>query len=156
MGTKSDFIITLLNEVESLLSFRLGPASFRFKLDVKGINDTIDDRIAKINIAKTNLNDAITAINELEQDTLKSKKELEKTLKNVELAKEKKTALQSEVNNLTQLAGAEVQTMRTVIGIPSKGALWAQRFIGFILGIVASLIASYIYNYISTTFGTGG
>jgi hypothetical protein len=102
---------------------------------------SIDERISKIDLAKKNLLESLSAIDELKTEAENNKLEFEKTINDLNRIKTDKSTLETEYDSLKQLSTKELNSLKTLIGIPDKNK---ERLIGFVSGIVASLIASGI------------
>lgn len=118
-------------------------------------NISIDERIKKIDSARENLTEAIAAIDELRSQANSNKKDLQDALQRISEAEKQRQSLTEEIATVRQLAQADTQSFRRIIGLPTRADAWRERLIGFASGIIASIIASIIYavvtNLISPT-----
>jgi chromosome segregation ATPase len=109
---------------------------------------SIDERIKKIETAKQNLIDGLSAIKELETEAENNKKEVKKALLEVEKLRKNKDSLEKEIDSIKQVISSDVSSFKKVAGIPSESQKKRERFLGFISGIIASLLASGIITLI--------
>jgi hypothetical protein len=110
--------------------------------DIKAKNSqTIDDRILMIEQAKKNLLESLKAIDDLKKEAEDNKIEFKKTIEELNKVKLNKTTLETEYNSLKQLSTKDLNTIKSIVGIPNKNR---ERLIGFSTGIITSLIASGI------------
>jgi hypothetical protein len=109
----------------------------------KGKNAT-DDKIKKLEIAKANLLEGLSAIEELQKDAEVSKKHLDKTLKEIDGLKADKNRLTSEVVEIQKLKDSDVLVFRELAGVPTPKQKRTDRWVGFITGIITSIVAAPI------------
>lgn len=132
-----------INEVEKLLRTKVhitgGSDGLRIRLEEPS-EQTIDERIAKIDAARTNLVDGLKAIDELKATAEENKLELNRALERLDELQAERQSAESELEDIRQIASADVTSFRRVIGIPSKSEIRRQQFVGFISGVVASLV----------------
>ena len=113
---------------------------------------SIDERIKKIDTAKDNLQDAIRAVDELRNQANANKQELEDALRRIEIVEAQKYELSSQLTVLKQLAEADTDAFRRIVGIPTKADVWRERLLGFASGVLASILASVIFLLVIKTF----
>ncbi|SFD82511.1 hypothetical protein [Methylobacterium sp. 13MFTsu3.1M2] len=106
---------------------------------------SVDDRIRKIDAARDNLSDAIAAIDELRSQADDNKRDLQDALDRIAEAERRRESLAVELAALRQIAQADTQAFRRVVGLPTQADVWRERLLGFGSGILASVIASVIY-----------
>ncbi|MBN8245119.1 hypothetical protein JF546_19045 [Nitratireductor aquimarinus] len=106
----------------------------------------IDERLAKIEEAKHNLTDALTAIEDMQADAQERQRSLKMLTSKIERARSEKTGVEKELEALETLARLDPQGVRKVFRIPTTFQVWAGRLISFVLGVVASLVASWIWT----------
>jgi hypothetical protein len=114
---------------------------FRIKKIVFG-EEGVDERIKRIDDAKSNLVEAIEAVDELKREAELNKSDLAEALKTLSELDEKKSALSSELQTLKQIAQSDTDAFRRIVGLPTKSDIWRERIIGFVSGIVASIVTS--------------
>lgn len=102
----------------------------------------IDDRITKIDAARSNLQDALEALDELTSEADRNKRELEDAVKKLEHIKVEHANKSTQLDELKKIAQSDIDTFRTLAGIqnPIK-----EMIVGFIGGVFASLVASLIW-----------
>lgn len=127
------------------LPTRYGPLDLNHML--KQSNESVDDRIAKLDQARESLSSAIQAINELEEQANSQKRELVNLTIAAHEAELKNTNLQSRMDELRRLSAIDANVVQEAFNIPSRLQRWMERLIGFLLGIAASIIASLIYSH---------
>lgn len=108
-----------------------------------------DERIAKIDEARTNLQDALSALDDLKLEAEKNKTELEEALKRLEETKAGHAAEARQLKHIRAIAEADITAFRRLAGVPVQGR---ERLIGFLGGVVASLIAALIWNGVNALF----
>lgn len=113
---------------------------------------SLDDRIKKLESAKQNLIDGLTAIQELEKEAEKNKREANEALIQLEVLKKNKHSLQSELDTISQIIKTDVSTFRKVAGVPTDKQIKKERVYGFLSGIFASIFASVIIYFVSLIF----
>ena len=105
---------------------------------------SIDERIKKIEAAKQNLLDGLSAIYELENEAEKNKYELENALIKLSKIKSDKINLDAELNNIKHVISSDVSTFQKLAGVPTEKEKRKERIIGFFSGIIASIISAGI------------
>jgi chromosome segregation ATPase len=104
---------------------------------------TMDERIAKIETARVNLVEALSAIEELKQAAENHQRDLAKVAAALQKVQAEKASAAGELATLKQMAELDIQAVRRVIGLPSAVAVWRERIIGFVIvGVLASIVAS--------------
>jgi len=105
----------------------------------------IDERLAQIDRARESLESALPAVNELGAAAERNKAELRDALELIEHTRAEKAMAEHQLQNLKEIAQADIEVFRSLVGIPSRAQIARERIIGFILGVIASLIASGIF-----------
>jgi uncharacterized protein involved in exopolysaccharide biosynthesis len=101
-----------------------------------------DQRIAKIDEARANLEDALNALGELKREAETNKAELQDALNQLDRTKAGHAAEAAQLQQIRAIAEADVATFRRMAGIrPAR-----ERLIGFIGGVVASLVAAGLWK----------
>ncbi|WDA41534.1 hypothetical protein [Erythrobacter sp. BLCC-B19] len=135
----------LLDRIFSLLFGSLWPKSVFSELRANP-GGTIDERLAKIEVAKQNLLEGLSALDELKLEADQNKKTLASALETIRELESKKTEAQEELNALRQVADLDTATLKKLFDVPTSGRIWRERFYGLLTGIVASLIAAYLWQ----------
>lgn len=102
----------------------------------------IDARIAKIDEAKANLQEALTALGELSADAERNKAELTRALEGLQEARAAHASEAEQLNQIKNIAQSDVEAFRRIAGI----APMRERIIGFVAGVFASLFAAAIWQ----------
>jgi len=136
----------LIDLIAKLLSRIMGigydhNSAGKFSLFDISEEESIDDRIKKIDVARSNLVDGLNAIDELRIAAEQNKREVQQTLQQIAQMKTHKQNLENELNSLNDIIHTDVQTFRAVAGIPSPSDVRQERVLGFISGIIASIVA---------------
>ena len=105
---------------------------------------SVDERLKKIEIAKQNLLEGLTAIDELKKEAENNKKEVEAALTKLAELQANKSNLQEEVENLQTVISSDVTAFQKLAKVPSDKQIRNERIIGFISGVLASVLASGI------------
>ena len=135
------FIEIISGVIRGLTIHVADDVSISFQGRTKG---SIDERIAKIDAAKTNLMESLQAIDELKEEAERNKKEIIIAVEQVNRLEKDKTHLQSELEAIRTIVEADVSAFRQVAGLgPSE--IRRERLLGFLSGVIASLIASSIF-----------
>ncbi|MEO8390547.1 hypothetical protein [Polaromonas sp.] len=106
---------------------------------------TIDERIAKIDAARSNLADALVAIDELKAAASANKADLEVALEQLGRTQAEHNAARKELELVRQVANSDVETFQRLAGVPSKSQIAKERALGFVFGVIASVFASGIW-----------
>lgn len=122
------------------------------EVDIDSETTSIDDRIKKIEIAKQNLIDGLSAIEELKKEAEINKKEAESALLQIESLRAHKSNLEDEISRVKQIITTDVTTFKMVAGIPSDKQIRKERITGFISGVIASVVATGIVSLIILIF----
>lgn len=105
---------------------------------------SIDDRLKKLEIAKQNLKEGLTAIEELETQAEKNKKEVEDALAKINTLTANKNNLEEELKLIKQVISSDVNAFQKIAGVPTVKQIGKERILGFISGVIASVVASGI------------
>lgn len=131
------------------------------KVNVMGIEisidnsmGSIDERIKKIEIAKQNLIDGLSAIKELETEAENNKNEIKKALLEIQKLRVNKDDLEKELNSIKQVISSDVSSFKKIAGIPTEMQKKRERILGFISGVIASVLASGIIALIVLVFNS--
>jgi hypothetical protein len=106
---------------------------------------SVDERIAKIEVAKRNLTEALEAMEELQQAAEENKAELATAIERLGLAQKERSSAERELEAVRGIAQSDIEVFKKLAGVPSRMAIAKERFIGFLLGICASVIASGLW-----------
>lgn len=134
----TDFIYRLLRRVR----FKFDGTRMYIFLEEERYKESIDDRIARIDLAKANLIESLKAIEELKEFAEQNKKEVETAVRQLTQLEQDKILLQRELDSIKAIAQTDIETFRKVAGVLAPSQIRRERVLGFISGIVASVIAS--------------
>ena len=140
--------IKTLSDVLSKPVMRIGTKNGLPYVDVvfeETPRQTIDERIAKIDAARSNLAEAISAIDELKAAANSNKADLESALERLGQTQAKHDDAKRELELVRQVASSDVETFQRLAGVPSKSQIAKERALGFVFGVLASLIASVVW-----------
>jgi chromosome segregation ATPase len=146
MSSIDSFLSLYIEAIAKLLR------SLRFTVDVAGISiayeeeaqQSLDERIAKLDAAKKNLADGISAIEQLKLEAERSKTEVAAAALQVERLTQDKASLSSKLEAMQTVLSADVDAFRQVAGVPNAASIRRERIIGFISGVAASLVAAAV------------
>ncbi len=133
----SELLLKLLKRIK--VTYRIGGIQVEFEEE-----KSIDERIAKIDEARSSMVEALTAIDELHQEAESNKTELIKALGTLAEAEKNKNQLKEELHNIRQVMQSDVTTFRKIAGIPSEEEVKKERVLGFFTGVLASVVASIV------------
>jgi len=102
----------------------------------------IDVRLTKIEDARANLQEALSALDELSNEAERNKAELDQAIKQLDRARLERASEAEQLSQIKNIAQADVEAFRRIAGIDPL----RERFIGFFAGIIASLIAAGIWQ----------
>lgn len=109
---------------------------------------TIDSRLAKIDSARDSLADALEAMDELRRQAEDNKQTLETLNRAVDSAAKERHVVESELNDLRTLATLDTDAVRKALRMPTRIHIWAERLIGFLIGVAASFAATALWQFI--------
>jgi hypothetical protein len=125
-------------------------AAFTRKIDrvlsiFEGPEASVDERIAKIDVARDNLLEGLQAIDELKREAQENKRELAIAIQTIENLEQERSVAEKELRAIRGIADADTSMLRKVIGVPSQTQIWKERLFGFVSGVMASVVASFIW-----------
>jgi hypothetical protein len=109
-------------------------------------SETIDARLEKIEIARSSLSDALTAIDDLKHTAEQNKRDLAALIESIDRAETEKSKLHGQVETLKTLAELDSERVRKGLGLPTAVDLWRERIYGFVFGIVAAVVGALIWE----------
>lgn len=113
--------------------------------------EPMDQRLAKIEAARENLTDALTALEDLQTEAQANSRALTELTVRLDKAEERKSIVQKDIHTLRELAKLDAESVRKGLGIPTRGKVWLERGFAFVLGIVGSIIASWLWQLLHGT-----
>ena len=87
----------------------------------------IDQRLAKIEEAKKNLAEALTAIEDLQTEAQTNSRALSQLTAKLDKAEQRKTVIQRDIDTLRELSKLDAESVRTGLGIPTRLQVWFER-----------------------------
>jgi chromosome segregation ATPase len=123
------------------------------KIEIGDGTKSIDDRIAKIEIARTNLEEALEAIDDLRRTADKNKIQLDQAMAKLASIEDKKSLVAGELESLARIRDADVGAFRRIMGVQTDFDKWKERAIGFITGIIGSILASILWHFVTKYYG---
>jgi hypothetical protein len=107
----------------------------------------LDERLAKIEEAKRNLAEALTAIEELEGQAQENSRSLAVLTAKLDDAEKTKSLVQEDIDTLREAAKLDANGLRKGLGIPGPVGQVVALVISFCLGVAASLTANYLWQF---------
>jgi hypothetical protein len=144
-------VAAFLNTLSDVLSqpvLRIGTKNGRPYADIvfeSAPRQSIDDRIAKIDAARSNLAEALSAIDELKSAANANKADLEAALEQLGQTQAAKTAAERELGAVRKIADADIEVFQRLAGVPTRSQVAKERALGFLFGVIASLLASGVW-----------
>lgn len=114
----------------------------------QGTQQSLDERLAKIDVARENLAEALRAMDEIRDQAKDNKYALEALNRELEGTSLEKENAAKEIETLRSLAQLDTETVRRALGVPTTRRRMGELSFSFILGIVASLTAAWIWRLI--------
>ncbi len=133
--------INLIAKILKRMRLRLTGSGIEISFD-REVEASIDERIRKIDAARANLVDGLTAIDELRRSAEENKKEVQLALEQLAMLEQDKAQLQEKLQSVRQVISSDVEAFREVARVPSASDIRRERVVGFISGVVASIVAS--------------
>lgn len=107
---------------------------------------SLDERVQRIDLARAHLISGLSAIDELKEEAETSAQKVEELNARLEyLATEKETA-DLELCEIRKIASSDLGTFQKIAGVPSRGQIAKERLVGFVLGLIASLLATVLWE----------
>jgi prefoldin subunit 5 len=126
----------------------LGPfGNIDVSLSTPLTRESIDARLEKIETARQNLTEALSAMDELRTTAEQNRRDLETLTNAIARAETDKADLNAQLDALKKLSAIDTETVREALRIPTEVDRWKERIWGFIFGgIVAGLVATAIWE----------
>ena len=140
--------IKTLSDVLTSPVLRIGTKNGRPYVDIVWTDQpsqSIDQRIEKIDAARANLADALAAIDELKLAASSNKTDLEDAISQLNQTQAAKLAAERDLSLVRKIADSDVEAFRKLAGVPSRSQVAKERALGFVFGVVASLLASGLW-----------
>ena len=117
---------------------------FGVEIDVTQKRPSIDERLAKIDSARSSLNDVLNAMDEIKKEAESNKKEVAVMEERLAEIVQTKQSAEKELAQLKAIITSDIETFRKVAGIPTSADIRRGRLLGFASGVVASILAATI------------
>lgn len=111
--------------------------------------ESMDARIRKIDAARDNLSDALSAMDDLKRMATDNKAELSSLQTALKAASEEKENLAKHNESLKRLSEIETDSIRAAIGIPTRSQARRGYFLSFIVGLVTTQLFTWIYDFLA-------
>lgn len=109
--------------------------------------ESIDERLAKIELARDSLTSALAAMDDLKVTAESNRNDLERLTAAITTAEMEKADLNAQLEAVRQLAAIDSDVVRETLRIPTEIDKWTERIWGFIVGgIVAGLLSTMIWE----------
>lgn len=128
--------------IEKLLNLAAEATGVEVRTSV-GSSTERDARIAKIDDAKSNLKEAIIALDELKAEAQRNQANLTEALAKLSGVKAQHSVERDQLEKIRSIAQADIDAFRRMAGIQSP---LKERVIGFAGGVVASLLAAGLWK----------
>lgn len=108
----------------------------------------IDQRLAKLDTARVALEESLSAVNELQAESVKAQTEHAAAMRRLDYVLASKGDAEKQLAEVRAFYKRDMTTFRQLAGTPNMAV---ERFVSFVLGIVASIIASVMWNWQSVS-----
>lgn len=109
-------------------------------------DDEVDARLVKLELAKQNMQEALEAIDGLQELATRNKTEIAQLNRMLQKAHLDKAAVSGEIETLKSLASLDSNAVKKALGLPSRMGVILGWLFSFVLGIATSFSASYLYD----------
>lgn len=107
----------------------------------------IDERIARLDLTRAHLADAIEAVEELQAQAQSNQIAVRQLYKSLDEAEQQRTLVQKDIDALREVAKLDATSLRKGLGIPTPGQRVFEWLLSFILGVAASLLAAFLWRF---------
>ncbi|BAV45323.1 Uncharacterized protein MLTONO_0420 [Mesorhizobium loti] len=142
-----DFLVALAESTLGMLPFgrRIGGVLLKHSGLLSSATLNVDERLRKIEVARSNLQEALEAVDELKDEAQRNQEALADLSLKLDQREREKGELDAKLSELRTLTDISATTLQSVFRVPSRASIWAERLIGFVIGVGASVVASMIY-----------
>ncbi|MBC7996550.1 MAG: hypothetical protein IAF58_01305 [Leptolyngbya sp.] len=144
VGNLVNSFINFIYQIIKGLRIRIDGTAIEISVETEQYVSSLDERIAKLDLAKANLIEGLNAIDELKHTAELNKKEVEIAVHQISQLENDKSLLQKELESIKVVVQSDVNAFRKVAGVLGPAEIRRERLIGFISGVIASLTASGI------------
>lgn len=135
----TNFIAKILR----VLSVVVGVGGVTVEFEKKA-QQSLDERIAKLDAAQKNLADGIEAIEQLKHDAERTKRDVTFAAEQLQRLSEDKEEAAKQLESIRRAANSDIDAFRQLAGVPTEASIRRERVVGFVGGVIASLVASAI------------
>jgi vacuolar-type H+-ATPase subunit I/STV1 len=140
----------LVEKLVRLARIRIGLGPFGnidVKLSTPFTSENIDARLKKIEAARQNLSEALTAMDELKEASEQNRRDLEALTSAIARAESDKADLNAQLEALKKLSSLDTEVVREALRIPTDVDKWKERIWGFVVGgVIAGLVATAVWE----------
>lgn len=120
----------------------------QIKIGFEGDKPPIDERLAKIEAARANLQDALGAIEELAVEAEQNKRDLRRLQEAVDHASTERENVNAQLDVLKSLQTLDSEAMRRALKLPTATDIWRDRIFAFVAGVIASIVATLAWEWL--------
>ncbi len=132
-----DIVSNVLNRLQIRYSLTRG-----ISVEFRPNELSVDDRLVKLDVARSSLNQALSAIDELKKQADHNKKEADLALQDVLALEEDKEELEAD----RRFIASDVERFKKLAGVRSSSGRRRDKIAGFISGVIASIIATSLIS----------
>ncbi len=111
--------------------------------------ESMDARIKKIDVARDNLADALSAMDDLKRMATENQAELTTLQTALTTASKEKESLVNHNDNLKKLSEIEAESIRTALSIPTRSQVRWGYLISFVVGLITTQIFTFVYDFLA-------
>jgi hypothetical protein len=104
----------------------------------------MDERLARIEVARSSLADALSAIDDLKFEAEANREALETVNAKIADARDEHRFADKELRDVQALAAIDAQNVRKTLRMTSRN-IWADRLLSFLIGVAASVVATWVW-----------
>jgi hypothetical protein len=108
----------------------------------------IDQRLAKIEVARAALVESLQAVDFLKSQAEENKQELARALETIAQLEIQKSTKQRELETLHRVAELDTGALKKLFAVPTEARIWRERIYGLASGVIGSLIAAGVWAYL--------
>jgi ABC-type transporter Mla subunit MlaD len=143
--------IELVAKLLRRLRFNVGITGISISLNEQA-EESIDQRIAQLDSARSNLAKGISAIDELKGEAEKNKAAAAEMAETISGLQADRDRLANELEAIRSVMDTDVKAFREVAGVPTSRDVKRERVVGFVSGVLASAVASGVVIGLSALF----
>jgi hypothetical protein len=125
----------------------LGPlGNIDVSLSTPFTRESIDERLAKIESARSSLTDALGAMDELKVTAESNRRDLDSLTAAIAKAESDKADLNAQLEALQQIATIDSGIVREALHLPTSVDIWKERIYGFLIGIISGFVVTFAWE----------